>query len=261
MKLTNRVLYYIVNNNEAIGIWSEKILCDIIGIPFNTTRCYTNPDASNGSTEYTYPSKLKKDISNTFRESFINIGISEHIGNRNNSIDFLTGTNKTVSLKTNISGFKVCPANIGQTTSKKLKDYFGAEFTKEYIIQNINVVLQEYIKNCFTNDHLMCIKYDTGKIYHFLKGSDVILDKNINYQFTNNLENWNESNTVKTTIDNKDYPVAEFQIHNNRNCIKCRLNFNTIILMIKSSKLTGLSLTEHTLKYKYVIKVKKEIVT
>ena len=252
MKLIAKTLHYTVKSNEQTGMWTEKILCDILKISFNSKRDYINV--------INYPLKLSKDLCLTLLPILDKLQINKHVGNINESYDFLTVTDEHVSLKTNTNGFKVCPQTIGQTTLQKLNQYFRTEFNKEqfkeYIMTNYVFVLNEYLKCTFVCKHLINIKYDTGKIYYFYKEAHPILH-NTEFEFTNTLVTWNESNTVKIKINDQFVSLAEFQIHNNRNCIKCRFNFDTIIKLINLGLIKGVTLEEYSLKYKYDIKTKQ----
>jgi len=56
--------------------------------------------------------------------------------------------------------------------------------------------------------------------------NDLKIDfKDYQITFTKNLDNWNESNTVK--VNNKS--IGEFQIHKNRDCIKFRFHMNKLL--------------------------------
>lgn len=252
MKLITKTLHYTVKSNEQTGMWTEKIVCDILKIGFNSKRDYINVT--------NYPFKLSKDLSITIRPMLDKLQINKHVGNKNESYDFLTVTGEHVSLKTNTNCFKVCPQTIGQTTLQKLNQYFNTkcnkEQFKEYIMTNSFNILNEYLKCTFICKHLINIKYDTGKIYYFYKYNTHPLLYNADLEFNNTLVTWNESNTVKIKINDQFFSLAEFQIHNNRNCIKCRFNFDTIIKLINLGLIKGVTLEEYSLKYKYDIKTK-----
>ena len=253
MKLISKKLHYTVRSNEVVGMWSEKIICDIVNIKFNTKRDYININE--------YPYKLRKDLYCTLNTFLGSLQIKQHIGNKNENCDFVCKSGSNLSLKTNINSFKVCPAKIGQTTLQKLNKHFRSNFTnqefKAFVMSNTNTILTEYLKYSFTCEHLISIKFDTGKVYYFqaqLENLQWLID---DYQFTCTLESWNESNTVKIKIGETFVSLAEFQIHQKRNCIKCRFNFDTIILLIKLGFIKGIHLQEFDLKYKYIIKVVK----
>lgn len=266
MKLIAKTLHYIVGSNEQTGMWCERVVCDILKIPFNSKRDYITSD--------NYPSKLARDLKDTLQPFLMTLNITKHEGNKNDAYDFLTFNNQHISLKTNTNGFKVCPALIGQTTLQKLNKYFKQDLTKdqfkEFIINNTHQVLKEYLKYIFICKHTFCIKFDTGKIYYFNTNTntntnivpeldlntDDIQDQETPFTFTNTLENWNESNTLKIKVNEQLFSLAEFQIHNNRNCIKCRFNFDTVIKLINLNVITGIALQEFNMKYKYNIKNK-----
>jgi hypothetical protein len=48
------------------------------------------------------------------------------------------------------------------------------------------------------------------------------------FDFTRKI-NWVESSTLKVLINNKYLSIGEFQIHNNRDCIKFRFNMNNLL--------------------------------
>lgn len=251
MKLISKILQYNVKSNEQAGMWTEKILCDIIGINFNSKRDYINLT--------NYPTNLFTDLSMTLGPILTRLQIVSHIGNNNQNTDFLTRTGQHVSLKINTIGFKVCPQTIGQTTLRKLNEHFNTEFDKqqfkEFVMTDPLSVLNEYLKNTFVCEHTVYIKYNTGKVYYFHTTCVPSLTE-CDLAFTNTLLDWNESNTIKIEIDGMNVPLAEFQIHNNRNCIKCRFNFETVIKLIKSGKLCGVQIEDYDLEYKYDIKTR-----
>ena len=63
MKLTSRILQYTVKSNEDVGMWTEKIICDIVKIPFNSKRQYINTNDT--------PFKLQKDLTNSLSKFLI----------------------------------------------------------------------------------------------------------------------------------------------------------------------------------------------
>lgn len=57
-------------------------------------------------------------------------------------------------------------------------------------------------------------------------------DKN-NFSFTQTLDSWNESNTVKYC----GVSIGEFQVHNNRDCFKFRFDMKKIMRLIDNNVL------------------------
>jgi hypothetical protein len=262
MKLVSKVLNYRTSTTEETGIWVEKIICDILKIDFNTKRKYiVNKNNSN------YPLKLKKDIEYTLKTILKKLKIDEHVGNKNEYNDFITKDGKTVSLKTNISGYKMCSQIIGQCSLKTLNETLGKNFTKDeykkHVIKNTKTIINIYLKYLFCCDHLISMKFNDGKIYCLNNlsedGEVPFLDKTIKLELSKKkYKDWNESNTVRIQIDGELKPLAEFQVHNVRNSIKCRFNFETILQLIKHNMIKNITLQEFNLKYKYIIKVIKE---
>lgn len=170
-----------------------------------------------------------------------------YTGNIDNKYDFkyidINDGEKTkyVSVKTNFNGKKVCPQVIGQTTFKKYKSYFKIDenYTKAelkiYIMEHIDEILKEYLKYTFhcdilyyfkerKNSGLYIIKYDENRLNNvkFEKGF-------VSFSHIKNNKDWNESSTVYYTLNNQTLSIGEFQVHNNRDNIKFRWNFDIII--------------------------------
>ena len=173
-----------------------------------------------------------------------------YIGNSNHKFDFKVDSLEEIyiSVKSNFNGKKVCPQVIGQTTLNKYKKYFdlsnlfNIENVKMYIINHIDSVLHKYLINTFHCDiiyfcyHkrtlskkkdknvLQIIKYNPHILHTFL------FDKNnISFSHIKNNKDWNESTTVYYTLNNEIVSIGEFQIHNHRDNIKFRWNFDKII--------------------------------
>ncbi len=171
----------------------------------------------------------------------------QYIGNSDNKYDFkyndINDGEKTkyVSVKSNFNGKKVCPQVIGQTTFKKYKSYFKIDenYTKAelkvYIMEHIDEILKTYLKYTFHCDiiyyfkerkknYLQIVKYDESRLNNveFEKGF-------VSFSHIKNKKDWNESSTVYYTLNNKTISIGEFQVHNNRDNIKFRWNFDKIV--------------------------------
>ena len=269
MRLVSKILNYRARSTEETGIWVEKMVCDILKIKFNTKRNYI-VDKNNRN----YPNKMKKDIEYTLKNVLKKLKIVEHVGNKNEYNDFVTKLGETVSLKTNTNGYKMCSQIIGQCSLKKINEKLGKKFTKEqykkHIINNTNSIINLYLKYLFCCDHLLSIKFDFGKVYYLNNMNNIydesegeklveILDKSAILELSKcKLQDWNESNTVKIKIDNEFKSLAEFQVHRSRDSMKCRFNFETILLLINKGIIKNIKLQEFDLKYKYMIKVLRE---
>jgi adenine-specific DNA-methyltransferase len=234
-----------VISNESIGIATEKILCEIFNIKFNTLR----------KKQVIINETIKLDIKNAFNN--IGITLTEHTGNLNKHYDFLTNDNKTISIKTNISGNKVCPQDIGQVTLKKFREKTNftevndASQFKKLVFNNTYFLINLYLENLFSCDKTIYFQYSTGTVIIFEKTNNVSLDHGL-FTFSQTEETWNESNTVYIN----DISLAEFQVHSNRDCLKCRFNINTVMRLIDSNIINGIVMEKIKLSNEYNIKTK-----
>ena len=69
------------------------------------------------------------------------------------------------------------------------------------------------------------------------------------------LKSWNESMTLQIMCVDKFISIAEFQVHNNRDNLKCRINMDNIIRLVDKNFISGVSIQKFPLKNKYNIKV------
>jgi hypothetical protein len=165
--------------------------------------------------------------------------INKHLGSDNKSVDFLTITNETVSIKTNINGSKICPQNIGQSSRKKWCNYFKLisnkicdNDIKEYIINNIRDILNSYYNNLFCCDITIYWNKKFPNKFNIINKNSVskidFLMTDIEFSHIINRKVWIESTTIK--IANKS--IGEFQLHNKRNCIKFRFHLTNLLSLL-----------------------------
>jgi hypothetical protein len=199
--------------NETYGMSCEVALCEIYKIDHSISESRVSRSMID---------ELKK----KWRCENFDFKLSKHIG-KQNKVDFLTTNNETVSLKTNSSGYKVCPQVIGQTTKKKFCEFFGVENLspdeiKELIYENINHMIDKYFDHLFCCDYLIWIgKNQMIKIFNRKEMLEKYKNfKNLDFNWTRKLNLWNESNTLKLN----GRTIGEFQIHSHRNSIKMRFD-------------------------------------
>jgi hypothetical protein len=244
-------------NNETFGVSCEIALCKLF-------KCKTMPNEERGNPEYI--KNLTPGLKNLF-DKFkpkLNFETLEYTGGAQNKVDFKDNNNKTYSLKSNLKkSTKVCPQVIGQCTrdvfrdkvySKILKnndpDYFLENKTiKEFILKHPKNLFSLYFENLFCCDYVIYIKQSKSNNYEM----DIIDVKNIkfkevkqkiesdNFIFTKNIDTWNESATMKVEykIDDKKIvlTIGEYQIHNNRNCIKFRFDLKNLLKYLQDKNL------------------------
>ena len=176
-----------------------------------------------------------------------------------------------ISVKTNINGDKVCPQNIGQTTRQKFMQHFNVTVLenesqttaiKRHILTNVGQMLPNYLNQLNACDYLIHIHLkkktavpqlgtkETTENYISLfpetQLSTTALEVKYiswyhrsffeNFHFDHQkitfsrstVETWNESSSVKYN----GVSIGEFQIHNNRNCVKFRFHFKNLCDMI-----------------------------
>ena len=249
------VIKYTCKNTEQLGILVEKTMCDIVGVQFNTRRKYDK-----------LPDDIYTDISDTIGPVLKRMKL-QHIGNLNTECDFLDKINDSkLSVKTIMSGNKICPQNIGQCSlvslSKKLSlDFSTRDVFKRYFMENKSSMLQNYLENCFCCDTTIVYKFDRGCIYviNRKRGERIIFNSGLNFTTSKDLDTWNESNTIRLNKldDTKPKSLGEIQIHNNRDCIKFRFNIDVLLNMIDEGYI-NLSYDVYNLKTKYQFKVEKK---
>jgi len=258
----------ICKNTEQLGILVERAMCDIVNIPFNTKRKY---DALSD--------EITNDINETVGSMLKRMKL-DHVGNLNKTYDFIDNNDvlkpKTVSVKTIMSGNKICPQNIGQCSLNRLNTKLQLDIKtkpemKGYFLDNKRDMLQKYLVNCFCCDMTIVYKFDKGCVYVINKQQDeanIRFDETLCFSTSKTLSEWNESNTIyvenkldtkatKDTKDTKKYSLGEFQIHNNRDCIKFRFNIETLVSMINNNYVSNLCVNVYNLKTRYNFTVEK----
>lgn len=153
------------------------------------------------------------------------------------NFELLNGS--TLSIRTNVNGYKVAPRVIGQAGFEKLnmyfKDIYGKPITtqediKELFILHVDKVLPIFINKLLDAEYILWIfEYKKEFQYHLLKKS---LNYNIdfkreNFIFTKDFNEWKESTTLKY----KGVSLAEIQIHKKRS-FKLRFNMKKLIPLL-----------------------------
>lgn len=254
----NDMLKMVVKNTEELGMLTEKVICDVSKINFNTNREYSG-----------MVKEMYGDINKSIGEIYKTVKLTDHVGNMNKEYDFM-GVNDTkkkvikVSVKTIMKGAnKICPQRVGQCSLKKFNERFGMEFKstdeiKMYYYEDLRMLLDEYLKNTFCCDNTLVYKFRDGVMYNVER---IRVPKFINVVFSlkNDIDDWNESNTVYAVMYGKRYTLGEVQIHRNRDCIKYRFNSDTLIRMIEYGYIENLKIKEYKMEYKYDISVDKSM--
>jgi hypothetical protein len=248
-KIIRNVINYTCKNTEQLGIMVEKELCNITKTKFNTKRKYVD-----------IPEEISSDINKTVGSELKKMKI-KHAGHLNKEYDFIKKQGETVSIKTIMSGNKICPQLIGQCSLRSFNNKMGlsimdkVEF-KNYFLENKSKMIVEYLKGLFCCDTMIVFKFQSGVVYIIEKIKDNIEFKGeYILETSKDISDWKESNTVYYVSKNKQESLGEIQIHNNRDCIKFRFNVNILVDMINRGDIKNLKVKDYNLKNKYNFKI------
>ena len=239
-------------NNESIGISAEVAIAISFGVTVNP---YYKARAEKAIVDLL----LKNDnVGKIFDKENIPRPI-KHIAEGQNPVDFILVGNKSLSVKTNQDGIgKVAPQIIGQPTAETYFSYLESYFynfslnkelateglrdtyeNRSYIFKKISMdntvaVVDMYWKNLFDCDyylHFFNLDNYLNPLnnYVFLKKTVPPKWNNSKFSFTQSLDSWNESNTLKYC----GISMGEFQVHRNRNCFKFRFNMKGVMELLR----------------------------
>lgn len=220
------------NTTETLGMTVEYIICRLTNTPHTISDTRISP-------------VLAKD------EKLIAVvqacidrlpRVVMHVGSENKATDFVLEGNKTLSVKTNFTGTKVCPQTIGQATRQKFMQYFTPgpstrattrevvtpHDIKSYVLDNSGRVVGEYFKHTFTCDFMLWIQKKKGNYTGAVIDRKSVLTRvldNRKYSFSRSLPTWNESSSVRYN----GKTIGEFQVHTNRNAVKFRFNMDNLL--------------------------------
>lgn len=229
---------------EQAGISTEVAIAKLYNVPMNAEYAKRGNDEMTNNI-FEALDEYNKNLSNDPFPKPI-----KHIAEGQNPVDFQLENNKTLSVKSNMhAAGKVAPQIIGQASSITIWDHIpelipttanvaemtyleAAEIFKQIVFSHIDILLKKYWEYLFDCDYLIFVSNILDKqnnitkpiINIYEKQSSPVFPKN-NITFTQTLETWNESVTVKY---NK-ISIGEFQIHRNRNCFKFRFNIAGLI--------------------------------
>lgn len=234
-------------NNESIGISAEVAIAKSFGITINS---YYEARAEQEIVDFLLKNN---NIIEIFKKEGIPVPIM-HIAEGQNPIDFVLEGKKSLSVKTNQEKLgKVAPQNIGQPTAETYFTYLEKHFenfslrrildklgmtdtyeNRSYIfkiisMQNTVTVVNMYWENLFDCDYYLHFfnlhNYSDPLSNYVLLGKEQPpMWDDAKFTFTQTLESWNESNTLKYC----GISIGEFQVHRNRNCFKFRFNMKGI---------------------------------
>ena len=214
-------------NTEELGKVAENAVCMVFHTMFSGLFSYDNnaSDKLKGRFEKLPGLFNCTDVKHTARDNarYDMSGTTED------------GATKHLSVKTvKTAQSKVCPQVIGQSCHNVFCDYFKLSRTseksdiKKFILDNVASLLYHYYNHTFDCDIFYYNEYKDKCLYIRPK-TKINWDK-YRYEFTRYLEKWNESTTLHIVgKDKKPVTIGEFQIHNHRDGIKFRWNFENLL--------------------------------
>jgi hypothetical protein len=231
--------YYNTDTSHLLIIPPPQIITEDLGKIFEMAICLLYDTKYDGSYKYSL-----KDA-NVIKARIIKLKEHfqyevKHIAKNGNKYDFIGG-DIYLSAKTTKGDGKVCPQVIGQPSKKRFCEYFGINLSyslsqiKKFIENNVHTMLKEYFINTF---HCPIVYYNKRKdilLFIELKYDINWLNSTITFTHITKNKNWNESSSVGVKISGKIYTIGEFQVHNNRNCIKFRWAFERLLSLFSDN--------------------------
>jgi hypothetical protein len=230
-----------IENNETLGITAEKTICDIFGLSYK-------PDIATRASV-----SLESRIEATLKSAFSSLPAAvEYTGDKKgpnggqdkSPYDFILSGGKTLSLKTNLHGSKVCPPEVGQPGPKTFVRNFKSLMTtdaisyktfKELVFANVEKMMPIYVHHLFDSDYLLWISLDQLSAYILVPkffGKDFVWQKE-SFSFSKpTIEDWNVSNTVRYD----GVVLGEFELTKTRICYKFRFELPNLIAILKKEK-------------------------
>ena len=90
--------------------------------------------------------------------------------------------------------------------------------------------MNKYLRYLFDCDYLLWIYKNRDSFKYKILSSDLHFEfKKEKFTFTRDLDDWNESNTVKY----EGITIGEFQVHKNRNSLKFRFDMRNLIKLLE----------------------------
>ena len=213
---------------------TNKVLTEDLGKIFEMAICLYYEIDYDGHYKYSLQEAqiLQNKLSNLKSVFPYNI---KHCAKGGSKYDFECIDDPTIHLsaKTTKKDGKVCPQVIGQPSRKKFCEFFALDQStcldqiKTFIINNIAHMLTVYCNHTF--DCPLLYYNNHSNLLAFIVYKEHINWSNYAIQFSHNIKNklWNESSSISIN----GVTIGEFQVHNNRDCIKFRWCFEKLLAM------------------------------
>jgi len=151
-------------SNESFGMTIERIICEIYNLDHNIKSYRVSKRIVNNEMIYNL---FKKSIKSIFR---YNPKPIQYTGEKSNPVDFQLQNNKTLSVKSNTSNFKVAPQNNQKTIKQFYNDISNIDHVKSSkLMKHLMKYLVTYYDELEANEILYNILdkiYDTKNVHH-----------------------------------------------------------------------------------------------
>lgn len=209
---------------EDLGKICEKAVCLVAGCEFQGNYKY--------SLEKAETLKARLSALSTEIQGF------QHTGRTDDLYDFshLTDVAKKLSVKTNKTGWMVCPQG-GQGTKKTFCEKFGLpvaaqtdpEIIKAFVVAETSRVLDIFMHSTF---HCPTLYYnEPANLVQLIKQTKPIdwAAQPLKFSHLEKAKIWNESTTLYLSHNGTLITIGEFQNHKHRNCFKFRWQFKNLL--------------------------------
>lgn len=209
---------------EDLGKICEKAVCLLAGCEFQGN--------------FKYSLEKAETLKNRFVASTAEIQGLQHTGRTDDLYDFshLTDVAKKLSVKTNKTGWMVCPQG-GQGTKKTFCEKFGLptaahtdpEAIKAFVVSETSRVLDTFMHSTF---HCQTLYYnEPANLVQMIKQTKPIdwSTQPLKFSHLEKSKIWNESTTLYISHNGNLITIGEFQNHAHRNCFKFRWQFKNLL--------------------------------
>lgn len=215
---------------ETLGMTVEKVICDQYGLDASAIHSRASP-------------RLERRVSAAVRAAceelppikrWVGLQPGQGGGQSKSPVDFEFVDGRMLSVKTtrSVNG-KVCPPECGQPGAETFEKCFGhlyegritPEKFKQLCLTRFHEMLPIYIDRLFDCDYLLWLWCSDDQVGFRVIPREVVRGRRWSkedFKYTQSLETWNESCTVKCRYGGGELSLGEFQAHRHRSPYKFR---------------------------------------
>ena len=230
-------------DNDGLGIIPHTLQTEDTGKMFEMAICLAYGITYDG--KYKYGMELPNQLRTRLEPISSIYPNLQHTAKRGARYDFtsITDPTKHLSAKTTKKGIgKVAPQVIGQCQPHKFCDILGIQSTtipslKEYIQTHIPEILKVLVEHTFDCPNLY-YNQEKDSIQYITWTTDIFsIDwENFPMKWTRKWDEWENSSTLKTVYEGKEYALVEFQFHTkNRTNMAIRWYYENVITIFRKN--------------------------